>query len=247
MELDGDVVIVDRVVLRQCRFQRIGFDDFVVCPTLQSYAWLVVFSRGGTEEPEMGGLADDQADGIRGDVEFRAFFHSERNDTQGSKWSGCAGNGQAGGFDADVITSCCAAADSNASVDLGPAVIGGAACHGVIEIVDAFQNLRRIFREPLLQRVEQSSSKRIGFEDAPIKQYVRRVRGAFCFAAMILQKGGQMFRDRRVGFVGQTDFLKARAALSSRLVVDFTLRKEAVDEQLQCRIATNFHRHRTAD
>src|ERR1019366_2192494 len=64
---------------RERHFERTEFLD-VGAPVLQEIADVVLFANGGTEEAELGGLADHQAELAAGHERFGAFLHSEGHD-----------------------------------------------------------------------------------------------------------------------------------------------------------------------
>ena len=73
------------------------------------------------------------------------------------------------------IVSNFGAANPYAATVLRPAVIGRATGNGMIEIVTAFEHLRRrITAEPLTKHLQQPVTQHIGLEDAAIEQDVRR-------------------------------------------------------------------------
>ena len=146
MKAHGHEVVLNRLVLGKQRFERIGFGQLAVGPAVEQVARLVALSHGGAEEAERGRLADDQAELAAGHIDARPFFHAERHDAQRPQRPRRAGNRQAGRFDADVVRPGRAAANPHAAALLGPAVVRRAAGDGMIEVVLAFEHLRRAIR-----------------------------------------------------------------------------------------------------
>ncbi len=63
--------------------ERVELLEFFGVPALEDGADGVVAAGGRAQEPELGRLADDQADLGAGDVGLGAFFHAHRHDAQG--------------------------------------------------------------------------------------------------------------------------------------------------------------------
>ena len=186
---------------------------------------VVVLARGGSEEAELGGLADDQAEFAVGDAQIGAFFHAEGGHREGFQRGGKAGHGGHGGFDADVVGARHAAADAHA-----------------FALARRGRNRRRRARrrasglrperldgrhaflcEPAVQRFKDALAHELGMQHAAVEQDVRgagQAAGAAPHAAMfgggrlLAQEARQVAGDGGIGGVGQADLLPAGAALA---------------------------------
>ena len=131
-------------------------------------------THAGTEEAELGGLADDESDFGARHVGLGPFFHAERHDAEGVQRSRSPGNRGAGGLDADVIGSCRAAADPHAAPLFGSGIVRRTAGDGAVEIGIRFERLHATgiaAAEPGAEHVEHAMSQDVGPEYAAVEQH----------------------------------------------------------------------------
>ncbi len=99
----------------------------------------------------------------------------------------------------------------------------------------SFQRLRRLSRctggEPTADHIEQAFAQDRRFEDAAIKQHVRRAHRSGLFVPLRREKAGQMPRDAGVGFEGESEFAESAGRASGRPLRYSALREEAVEQQ----------------
>src|ERR1017187_5295087 len=103
-------------------FQRAEFLD-VGGPVLQEIADVVLLADGGTQEAELSGLADNQAEFAAGHERFAASFHAEGHDTKRLERGFHSGDSGHRAFDSHVIGTRGAAANANTLSAAGASVI----------------------------------------------------------------------------------------------------------------------------
>src|SRR5207244_2078955 len=101
---------------------------------LDQYADRVVLANRGAEEAELDGLADDQSELLARNLGVRALLHPERRNGEGFHRIRLSGHGGHGAFDADVVSSRYAAADTHATAAAGESVIGSTARDGMHQV-----------------------------------------------------------------------------------------------------------------
>src|SRR5436309_2120809 len=164
-EHDGDEVVGAAITSFERDFERAELFQ-VLAPVVDERTGQIVLARRGREEPELGGLADGEAELATGDRRTRAFLHSEWDDTQRLERRGETGNRGHRTLDADVIGARGAAADADAAM-AGPhaAVICRTPRDGVIEI-RRVEDVRRIERsealllQPAIQHLDEPPAQR---------------------------------------------------------------------------------------
>ncbi len=176
MESDWHVVLVDALGGRERGLKGIGLLQFIGRPGESTSPGR---SDLRTEELKKRNRAGSpttrpiSSDGTSASVPSSMPIGTTHNARNGR---GAAGHGQPGRLDADVIRPGRAAADPHAAAVLGPAVVGCAAGHRVVEVVPAFEHSRRP-RSPgnrLAEHLQQPSRRSFRLEDAAVEQHVRR-------------------------------------------------------------------------
>ena len=174
----------------------------------------------------MHGLSHHQAELLRGQVGFGAFFHAKRGNAQRLNGRLHAGNGGHAGLDGHVVSACGATANAHTLAAAHVAVVGGAACHGQVH-VGAGEQARRgglLCFQPRVQRAQNALSQHVGFENAAVQQHGSgvqkariRIHGpskAFQLGGgtgLATQQGGQVAGDTGVLRVGQAQLRQAAA------------------------------------
>ena len=156
LEVHGDELAGVAVGSGQGGFDGRDFLELVVVDgVVEHVARFVLATEGGREKAEPGGFANDEAEFLRRDFGFGAFFHPERGDTERAHGRFEAGNSGNGGFDSDVVGARGAAADANAVALADPSVVSRAAGDGEVEVSagEFFDGIGTFFFEPGVQEL----------------------------------------------------------------------------------------------
>ena len=196
----------------------------------------------------MSRLAHHEPNLVRGHVRLRAFFHANRRNAHRPKRTRRTGHGQTGRLDAYIVRSSRAAADSHAARVFNPTIIGRPTCHGMVQIVLAFQESRcGLTAEPLLEHVQQPLAQNVALEHTAVEQHMRRPHRFAGLLAVSLQKRCQVARHSRVGLERQPNFAKTRRPRSHWPVRRLTVWEKTIDQQVTDAAPIHFDRNRAAD